>query len=325
MALKDFAGAIGTAAGTGLGLLFGKSQDKRQLKQQQKLTDQQVKANKDLADYQNELALQMWKDTNYGAQVDEARKAGLSMSIFGNGGGQGGSTAASVGSAGGGVADGAAAGQNAAQGMALLGAQLRNIEAQTEKTKVETKKIGGADTENTIAQTEYTRGAQTKNTEQDTKVKEALESNVMWDNELKEVAADIANKTKNFTVQQKEQEAIGAGVDNAVKRLGMKLDRRKVNALEETVRQQWDRLILERREVTVKELAQGVQEAFMRDNTKLRGEELTQREYEAISQTVIGAVGLVAGQGGTTTRTETDVYNKNGKHKGSSVTTTRKN
>lgn len=309
-----------------LGLLGGRKQDERQVKQQGRINDVNAKTAKELADYEQQLKLDMWKKTNLSAQVEEAKKAGISLSTFSNGGGSAGqSSGAGVSGVGGGAAADAASTSNARGQMALLGAQIANLTAATRKTEAETEKIGGADTENTIAQTEYTRGAQTRNTNQDTKVKEVQESNIVWDNELKEVAADIANKTKGFTVQQKEQEAIGAGVDNAVKRLGMKLDRRKVNALEETVRQQWDRLILERREVTVKELSQAVQESFLRDNTKLRGEELTQREYEAISQTVIGAVGLVAGQAPVTTRTETDIYNKKGKQKGSSVTTSRRN
>ena len=68
---------ISTAAAAGSGVLgglinqlFAGSNDRRQIRQQQKLTDMQVAANKEMADYEQELGLQMWKETNYPAQVE---------------------------------------------------------------------------------------------------------------------------------------------------------------------------------------------------------------------------------------------------------------
>ena len=51
------------------------------------------------ADAEYKRNLQMWKDTNFGAQRDEMEKAGLSVGLmYGNGGGSAASTAGGIGS-----------------------------------------------------------------------------------------------------------------------------------------------------------------------------------------------------------------------------------
>ena len=88
---------ISTAAAAGSGVigglinqLFAGSNDRRQIRQQQKLTDMQVAANKQIADYEQELGLKMWKDTNYPAQVEMMKAAGLNPALaYGMGGGGG--------------------------------------------------------------------------------------------------------------------------------------------------------------------------------------------------------------------------------------------
>ena len=42
----------------------------------------QVLANKKMADYEQELGLKMWKDTNYPAQVEMMKEAGLNEIIL---------------------------------------------------------------------------------------------------------------------------------------------------------------------------------------------------------------------------------------------------
>lgn len=135
--------AVNAAAGVmGIG-------DKRQLRQQQKLTNQQVQAQMDLGEYNRQLQMQMWNDTNYGAQRKHLEDAGLNAALLYGKGGMGGMTT------GGGMATGVGGGQaaNAAQtsqasaGMGLMGAQIALMQAQTKKTEVEADKLAGVDTE----------------------------------------------------------------------------------------------------------------------------------------------------------------------------------
>jgi outer membrane murein-binding lipoprotein Lpp len=104
------------------------------------------------ADAEYKRNLQMWKDTNFGAQRNEMEKAGLSVGLmYGNGGGQAASTA-------GGTATQPNAPKTNPVEVGLqqqaLGLQLKQIEAQnrlanaeTAKTLAEANKIAGVDTE----------------------------------------------------------------------------------------------------------------------------------------------------------------------------------
>lgn len=104
------------------------------------------------ADAEYRRNLQMWKDTNFGAQRNEMEKAGLSVGLmYGNGGGSAASTA-------GGTATQPNAPKTNPVEVALqqeaMGLQLKQIEAQNKlanaqatKTIAEANKIAGVDTE----------------------------------------------------------------------------------------------------------------------------------------------------------------------------------
>jgi len=134
-----------------LGMVMGGHNDRRQVKQQQKLTDIQVAANKNLTDYQYGKQLQMWKDTNYGAQKQELIKAGLNPALLYGMSGGGGTT---TGSGGGGIGGATAAGStNEAMGMMQQGIQYQLLQAQKDvlttqaaKNKAEAEKTAGVDT-----------------------------------------------------------------------------------------------------------------------------------------------------------------------------------
>ena len=89
---------------------------------------------------QRKIQMQMWKDTNYAAQVEELKKAGLSIGLMYGKGGAGGTTT-------GAGATGVSA-PTAPSGMGMingsqLATQLANIElikAQTNKTNIEAEK-----------------------------------------------------------------------------------------------------------------------------------------------------------------------------------------
>ena len=62
----------------GLGLILGKWNDKRQLRQQEKLQELQIKGSKEMMDYGMAKQLQMWHDTGVGAQVKQYKDAVVS-------------------------------------------------------------------------------------------------------------------------------------------------------------------------------------------------------------------------------------------------------
>lgn len=157
-------GGIGSIISGGLGLLGGLFKRKNNgLKNQQKLMQQaweyekegmglQYNYGQQAADAEYKRNLQMWKDTNFGAQRGEMEDAGLSVGLmYGNGGGQAASTA-------GGTATQPNAPKTNPVEVALqqqsLGLQLKQIEAQNRlanaeatKTIAEANKIAGVDTE----------------------------------------------------------------------------------------------------------------------------------------------------------------------------------
>ena len=63
--------------GTGMGLLLEGHNDRRQLRQQEKLQNLEIKCSKELTDYNAAKQLEMWKSTNYPALVEQMKLAGL--------------------------------------------------------------------------------------------------------------------------------------------------------------------------------------------------------------------------------------------------------
>ena len=79
--------------GTGMGLLLEGHNDRRQLRQQEKLQNLEIKGSKELTDYNAAKQLEMWKATNYPAQVEQMKLAGLNPALAYGMGGAGGVTA----------------------------------------------------------------------------------------------------------------------------------------------------------------------------------------------------------------------------------------
>lgn len=148
------AGSLATqATSTGMGMLagaiLGKSQDRRQYKQAQKMQSLQIAGNKELTDYNAAKQLQMWKDTSYGAQKEQMEKAGINPALmYGMGGGGGQSNAVSAGNVSGGQGTQTGGEMQAMMGMGmqmqLLEAQKRNIDADTANKKAQTQDTLGS-------------------------------------------------------------------------------------------------------------------------------------------------------------------------------------
>lgn len=206
--LKNIAGTI---ANTALGIGLQKHNDERQLKQQEKLGKQQLSLDLIKMGAQKEADLQMWKDTNYSAQVEEMKKAGINPALLYGKGGSGGTT---IGSSGGSVnAPQAPQGGGEIMGMMMQKAQLDLMKAQEEatkataaKTNVEAQKIGGVDTQ--LGETQIESLKQGINNQ---KAQERL-TNI--ESRLKDIQGDIANETI-----QEQIASVGLEMQNAAKQL----------------------------------------------------------------------------------------------------------
>lgn len=135
----------------GMGMLFGGYNRSQQRKQQQKFTDMQTEASKDLMKAQKQTQMEIWDETNYAAQMQQMRKAGLNPAmIYANGGGEGAVGSVGGGSAGSGghASDEASMMQadTARQGMGLqrnmMEAQIDMMKSQAEKNRADANLSG---------------------------------------------------------------------------------------------------------------------------------------------------------------------------------------
>lgn len=190
--------------GTGMGMLLGEYNDQRQLRQQQKLTDQQVAASKDLSTFNNEQQYQMWLKTNYPAQMEQLRKAGLNPGLLYGMGGGGGATTGSGG--GGSVTGGMATGHSGeVMGMlqaGLLQAQKENIEADTKLKNTTADKTSGVDTE--LGKSQIASITQGINNQK------AVERLTNLQSDIAEIEQDIKHRTTENAIHRIESEANAA-------------------------------------------------------------------------------------------------------------------
>ena len=150
-----------------LGLALGSLNDKRQLKQQARLTEQQMKYDQMQTDWNMKKQIELFNATGYGAQLDQIKKAGLSAGLIYGGGGAGGQSTnvntASVHGANAPVGGGEAIQmQQLGLQMAMQKAQIDNINADTKNKEAQTPNIN-ADTNKKLSEIELLK-EQTTNT-----------------------------------------------------------------------------------------------------------------------------------------------------------------
>lgn len=170
----------GQAAGTAMGIAaqrIGKNYDRKQwIKDFEVQAPRQMEMERRIMELQQQNQMEMWNNTNYGAQMEHIKKAGLNPAmIYGMSGG-GGTTAGGIG--GGapptrGTSTGTGSGIGGAGiGMGVLtAAQVKLMEAQARNLNVDADKKAGVDTENVKADTGL-KLANTGNTKADTQLKE---------------------------------------------------------------------------------------------------------------------------------------------------------
>lgn len=206
-------GGIGSIVSGGLGLLGGLfKKNNNGLKNQQKLMQQaweyekegmglQYNYGQQAADAEYQRNLQMWKDTNFGAQRREMENAGLSVGLmYGNGGGSAASTA------GGSATQPSAPNTNPVE-VALqqesMGLQLKQIEAQNRlanaqatKTIAEANKITGVDT----------KGQELQNKWQEIENRIQLSREAIEQSNIKEAAANADKAIEDWKLAVLERE-----------------------------------------------------------------------------------------------------------------------
>lgn len=225
-------GLLDTGLGLISGAVLGNRAAKRQYAHEKEMMGLQHQYNEQSADAAQERAKDMWDYTNYEAQVEHMRNAGLSVGLmYGNGGGMG---ASSSGAQGQGVTNpGSQAEAVRAQNQAM-GIQLANIESQTElnkaqakKAKSEADKTSGVDTqigEATVGKLiEETKNEKLKQglIRANTRVENANEDLIRASTDMKFMEMDEIKATIQKTVRESERilrEIEGAELDNKLKK-----------------------------------------------------------------------------------------------------------
>lgn len=218
------AGKAAINAGSGiLGAAFGLAtagiNDRRQIRQQDKLNEQAYDINNRMAEANYERQMRLWEDTNYQAQTEQMRKAGVNPGLLYGMSGGGGSTAAA--NAGTGVAAGQAPhGGGEIMGMMsqtlqmrMMEAQIKVMESQANKNNTDAAYTGGAQTDLTrtsiegIKQTITSQQVQNELTKVQTniaKLEEQYKSGT-----LENMIAQVANQTSIVAHEMKSARAKG--------------------------------------------------------------------------------------------------------------------
>lgn len=195
---------IGNTIGTILGIGMEGHNDRRQVRQQRRLMELEMEGQRKMAEFNQRQQMEMWHNTNYSAQMQELEKAGLNPALMYKQGGAGGTTQAALGNVSGGTAEGQKGEAFMGIGLGLQAqmqqAQIENLKAQTEKTKVDTAKTAGVDTEKTITETKE-GGARIEKLKQETTNAKLQEAILDYQKEVAEVEKNIATKTEENIIQ----------------------------------------------------------------------------------------------------------------------------
>lgn len=265
------------AAGMGMGLIGQGIADKRQIKQQRRLQDMQMQGQKEMTEFNYGKQLQMWKDTNYKAQMEQLKMAGLNPGLlYGMGGAGGQSTNITQGNVTGGTAPTGGGEVMGGMGMALnlglLRAQKENIEADTANKKATTEKTSGVDTK--LGETEV--GLKTVETELkkiDLAInKETSESKIREIQAHAESALQAADQSR-FTTQISEdtykaqideiiQRSLGAALDNEIRKQGLETAKVQIQKMYTDMAQGWVGLEQKDREIKIKQWEAEMNKSF---------------------------------------------------------------
>lgn len=194
---------IGTSIADQIGnQIFGEMNQRRELRGQKKALEQQ-----------NAAQLDMWNKTNYGAQIEHMKAAGLNPGlIYGMKGGGGVTTGSGSATAEGrpGSMNTGMAMQSAAQ-LGLMQANIKALEAKAEKDSADAAKTKGVDTDLAVSQIDLLKKQAT------TEEQKAIIA--QWEGEIKKWDAHIKMNSweDSVTMIQRELERLENEVDKGTK------------------------------------------------------------------------------------------------------------
>lgn len=252
---------IGQVVNAGLGMLLQGHNDRRQVKQAGRLGEQQLGLDKQKMDYGQKLQKEMWDATNYGAQVNHLKGAGLNSGLAYGMSGGGGVTAGSGGGSGSVGGAQAPSGGGEMMGMQLLGAQRALIEAQTEKTKAETAKTSGVDTvladkKGQIAELERSLMHDTYESVHG----KALAEWAKLEGEATQAQSKgiVAKNTVSEEIKIKQGEVLGVALANELRKEKINLTEEQTKAMVQGIAQKWKDLQLKEGKLNLEKFVQDV-------------------------------------------------------------------
>lgn len=322
-ALNTGQGAIGAL----IGQVFAGMNDRRQVNQQEKLNEQSFEINNRMAEENYKRQMRLWNETNYNAQVEQMKKAGINPGLMYGMSGGGGQTAAATPAQGVSGAH-APSGGGEIMGMQLMAAQRGLIEAQTKKTEAEAENLPktGANIEASTASltqgienakavqalTEVqTRIANIQAEVQGKTIDEAISTiqSISAHEETKAInamtEANVNRDTAESKIEIMRQEAIGALIKNDVMRKGMELTDAQINKMAADIMQK-------AQEIEISGKAQNTRQKEYELNYKIKditeSGRLVWQTVSGITQIAVGAAAMRGGKG----RTETHQYSQPG-------------
>lgn len=273
--MKELGMAIGTAAGSIFGSLMGNKMQQDQFGNQLTLMKKQHEYNEASANAAQERAYEMWEKTNYAAQIEQMKKAGLSPALmYGQAGAGGGTVSGAQGQGTSQPTDRSIEmklkGQEMGLQLANLASQIKLNESQANKNNAEANKTAGVDTE--LAKTSIENLiSQTKN--------EKDRNALIWaDKRFKEAAADMQEASAKLASGQNTK--IGYEIDQIKKSLDkMDLDMKGVELDNELKRRVMESKVKEA-EMSVKALMNSI----LVGNSQIK---LNNQQAEAITDKVM--------------------------------------
>lgn len=232
----DPASAVMGGVGGLFGLIGQNARMKKQHQNQLALMNQQYTNQRQLNLQGHQLQMDMWNKTNYPAQMSMMKEAGLNPALMYGMSGSGGTT---TGSQGGGSASGGQAGMldiGSALAAAKLGAEIKNINAQTELTE----KKGMTEEQNTLL------------AKAETDVKNATAKNfgVVYNNLLEEgKKLGLDNEFLEKTMLPRIQKI---GIENELMQANTNLSKEQVTKITTELQQAWRNLELKEGEISIK-------------------------------------------------------------------------
>lgn len=217
----------------------------RQRKEQEKLTHDQVEYAKQLADYNQGLSMKTWHETNVGAQKQEYINAGMNPALmYGGSGGTGTTAGGSMPMPTGGQAANSAATTANKINMGMQLAQMGLVKAQTENVQADTAKKEGEAT-NISADTDYKNILTETASQSLPRTLEIIASEAMKRSAEAQISLTqegIQKESAQAQIQKIRQEALNAGIEATAMKMGIELDKAKINEITNGIAQKWKEL-----------------------------------------------------------------------------------